>query len=312
LSSSAKISDLVAKDDKYQSLKNFFLWACLNPRAEVTNQLYDFLKRNSFRITKQGFFAALRNVVTVTESHRNVKYDDTKNTSGDRELVDFVSNSYNKVKAVWKKKPIDFTVGRSPDGEYAIYSNNHSKNWETIGNLQDLYKVDMPTMKGNRFTDDYTKTFDIRVGKVVSMPPEKCNWSTADCAHAGLHFTADQIHYVGCGDTSVLVLINPMKVVGIGTHKGRCYEYLPIMTVPRTEATVLLHDLDFDTLELDEDYAIHELESLAEKAKKGFVAETTKYQFNLPAMSTTEISNIVKSLSKMKNAISKRVSVIQQ
>ena len=311
LSSSVTLNEYVAKDAKYQSLKNFFLWACLNPRAEVTNDLYDFLKRNSFKITKQGFFAALRNVVTVTENHHQVKVDDTKVTTGDRELVDFVSNAYNKVKATWKKNPVNFDV-YSNAGEYKIATKDKApKDWSKVGNLQELYKVEMPTMKGNRFTDDYTKTFDIRVGKVVSMPMKDCNWSTADCAHAGLHFTADQIHYVGCGDTSVLVLINPMKVVGIGEAKGRCYEYLPIMTVPREEATKLLHDLDFDTLELDEDYAIRELESLTEKAKDGFVAETTKHQFNLPAMSTDNIQNIVRSLSKMKDAISKRVSVIE-
>ena len=98
-----------------------------------------------------------------------------------------------------------------------------------------------------------------------------------------------------------------MKVVGIGLAKGRCYEYLPIMTVPRDEATTLLHDLDFDTLELDESYAIRELEQLSEKVKEGFKAETTKYQFNLPQISTSEIQNIIQSLEKMKEAISKRV-----
>ena len=166
---------------------------------------------------------------------------------------------------------------------------------ELIGNLKELY-LDLPNRAENRFTDDWTKTFDIRIGSPVSMPIEKCNWSTQDCAAAGLHFTADQIHYVGCGDTSVLVLINPMKVVGIGKHKGRCYEYLPIMTVPREEATEILHDLDFDTLALDEDYAIHELESLTEKAKEGFTAEASKHSFNLPSISTIEIENIVTSL----------------
>jgi hypothetical protein len=140
---------------------------------------------------------------------------------------------------------------------------------------------------------------------------EECNWSTQDCAAAGLHFTADQIHYVGCGDQSVIVLINPMKVVGIGTHKGRCYEYLPIMTVPREEATRILHDAQFDTITLDEDYAIRELESLAERAKEGFAAESRKYEFNMPAISATEITNIVNSLSEMKATISKRVSTIK-
>jgi len=143
------------------------------------------------------------------------------------------------------------------------------------------------------------------------MPMDQCNWSTQDCAAAGLHFTADQIHYVGCGDQSVLVLINPMKVVGIGKHKGRCYEYLPIMTVPREEATEILHDISFNTLELDEDYAIRELESLAEKAQLGFTVESAKHEFNIPQISSKEIGNIVLSLNDMKKEITKRVTIIK-
>jgi hypothetical protein len=309
------------------------MWCCLNPRAEVANDLYDFLNKNSFRITKQGFFVALRNVVTL---------------HGGTELVEFISNAYNKVKAVWKKSPDDYTIflengeyklvhrenlykmqivecdDCGGDGEYLdeyqnIYvtcgscegegqyemavSINHG---EIIGGLTELY-LDLPNRAENRFTDAHTRTFDIRIGRVVNMPPEECNWNTADCGHAGLHFTADHINYVGCGDTSVLILINPMKVVGIGEHKGRCYEYLPIMTVPTEESTTILHDLDFDTLELDEDYAIRELQNLADKAKEGFVTEASKHQFNIPAMTYVQIENIVASLDEMRNSISKRV-----
>jgi hypothetical protein len=285
--------DALDKDEEFQSLKRFFMWCCLNPRAEVANELYRFLKENSFRITKQGFFVALRNVVTLRQ---------------DNEIVKFVSNSYNKVKAIWKKNPDNFRVVKV-DGEYRLQATTSTPTGEIIGNLTTLY-LDMPNMDENRFTDDWTKTFDIRLGKVVNMPMEDCNWSTQDCAAAGLHFTADQIHYVGCGDQSVLVLINPMKVVGIGQHKGRCYEYLPIMAVPREEATEILHDLDFDTLELDEDYAVRELDNLAEKVKEGFVAESSKYEFNLPHISTMEINNIVKDLDKMKAELSKRVTVL--
>jgi hypothetical protein len=166
----------------------------------------------------------------------------------------------------------------------------------------------LPNRAENRFTDDWTKTFDIRIGKPVTMPMSDCNWSTQDCAAAGLHFTADQIHYVGCGDQSILVLINPMKVVGIGEHKGRCYEYLPIMTVPREEATSILHDLDFDTLALDEHYVVSELENLNETVQNNFAAETKKYNFNLPHISSAEIDRIIMSLDDMKDALSGRIS----
>jgi len=320
----------LAKDEEYQALKRFFMWCCLNPRAEVANDLYDFLNKNSFRITKQGFFVALRNVVTL---------------HGGTEFVQFVSNAYNKVKAVWKKSPDNYEVYLK-DGQYTFIHGSVLSDTEEcyacsgsgydmyddccdicdgdgeipktdtvdygehIGNLTELY-LDLPNRKENRFTDAHTRTFDIRVGKVTNMPPEQCNWNRADCGHAGLHFTADHINYVGCGDTSVLILINPMKVVGIGELKGRCYEYLPIMTVPTEESTTILHDLDFDTLELDEDYAIRELQNLADKAKNGFVIEASKHQFNIPAMTHAQIETIAASLEEMKNTLSKRVSTIQ-
>jgi hypothetical protein len=306
----------VTDDEEYQALKRFFMWCCLNPRAEVADDLYEFLQNNSFRITKQGFFVALRNVVTL---------------HGGTELVQFVSNAYNKVKAVWKKSPDNYHVFVN-DNQYSFvhvddmyeeieeYDQEAEEFYidtiakldlgEDLGSLTELY-LDLPNRVENRFTDAHTRTFDIRVGKVTNMPPEDCNWNRADCAHAGLHFTADQINYVGCGDTSVLILINPMKVVGIGNYKGRCYEYLPIMTVPREESTTILHDLDFDTLELDEDYAIRELQNLVDKAKEGFVMEATKHQFNIPPMTHAQIESIAASLDEMKNTLSKRVSTIQ-
>jgi|694.fasta_scaffold00108_60 hypothetical protein len=327
------------KNDEFNALHRFFMWCCLNPRAEVADKLFTFLKKNSFSITKQGFFVALRNVVTL---------------HGSTELVQFISNAYNKVKAVWKKKPEDYTVFLQDDGTYKMVHKDLLTKEETctycdgsgyipgydedgfesddddnrecpdcdttgkvnvtcedeygqpIGNLTELY-LDLPNRAENRFTDAHTRTFDIRIGRPVSMPMEKCRWNTDDCGAEGLHFTSDEIHYVGCGDTSVLVLINPMKVVGIGESKGRCYEYLPIMTVPREEATDILHDLDFDTLELDESYAVRELDNLAEKAKEGFTEERKKYDFNLPALSAVEVYTIVKSLDEIKQEISKRI-----
>jgi len=289
------------------------------------------LKKNSFKITKQGFFTALRNVVTI---------------HGGTELVQFVSETYNKVKAVWKKSPDKYTVFLQ-NGEYFIVHDDdlHDDEWTTcgycygdgcddedgecptcqgeggyddivekeygekIGNLTELY-MDLPNRTENRFTDAHTGKFDIRVGQVVHMDPDKCRWNTDDCGAEGLHFTSDEIHYVGCGDQSVLVLINPMKVVGIGESKGRCWEYLPIMTVPRDEATTLLHDLDFDALELDEEFTIKEMIGLKDKVVDGFTAEAKKYSVNFPTVSMEEVSNIVDNLNRMQYIISTRVNKI--
>ena len=335
---------LLNEDDEYMAHKNFFMWCCLNPRAEVAHELYRFLTENSFKITKQGFFVALRNVVTL---------------HGSPELVNFVSNAYNKVKAVWKKNPDHYTVFLE-DGQYKLVHDsalvtvqkvtsddcpncNGAGGWydfddewedcttcdgtgiveeytyeeeipvehgQRIGGLTELY-LDLPNREENRFTDNWTRTFDIRVGQVVSMRSEDCNWSTQDCAAAGLHFAGYTAPYVLCGDTTVMTLHNPMKVVGIGREKGRCWEYLPFMLTTVAEADQIMNDRSFDFLQLDEQYAIRELESLTEKVKEGFATEAKKYEFNLPQISASEINTIVANLSEMKTKIKDRVVTIK-
>ena len=333
---SQDIADALDSNDEFLAHKRFFLWCCLNPRAEVADKLYDFLSKNGMKITKQGFFVALRNIVVV---------------HGSAELVDFVSNAYNKVKAVWKKSPDNYTVFLE-NGEYKLVHNedlhemqivqcdecggdgeywyDENDQYETcgscegegqyemavsvdhgqmIGGLTELY-LDLPNRHENRYTDNWTKTFDIRVGQVVSMPIDECNWSTQDCATAGLHFAGHTAPYVLCGDTTVFTLHNPMKVVGIGEEKGRCYEYLPFMTTNIEEADEIMNSRDFDFLQLDEQYAINELQSLEDKVKAGFVAEAKKYDFNLPHISAAEIKNIVASLEDMRGEIANRVNHI--
>src|SRR6185437_4043074 len=148
----------------YNSLKNFWYWCCLNPRAEVADSLFEFLQNNTFRINKQGFFFALRNVVTVKGK--------------DTELVKFVSEQYNKIKGIWKKNPANFEVWQASTGEYKIKDNqqflSNSDFSLQIGNLKDLY-LDLPNLTENRYTDHYTGTFYIRIGQKVSMPKEECN-----------------------------------------------------------------------------------------------------------------------------------------
>ena len=298
-----KFASIVSNDsnykenEEYAALKRFFMWCCLNPRAEVADKLYEFLQKNGMKITKQGLFVGLRNVVKVA----NV----------DTSFVEFITNAHHKVKAVWKKHPRIYTVYQNDEGEYGLTTSVYtyqfqSKNNVVKGNLLELYNT-LPENEENRFTDDYSRTFDIRIGKVVSMAPEDCSWSMADCAEKGLHFAGNTAPYVLCGDTTVFTLHNPMKVVGIGNEKGRCYEYLPFMTTTVEEANDIMHSRDFDFLQLDEQYAIDELANLEENVKKGFAAEATKHEFNLPTLSSIEMRNIISSLEDIQKEVEKRV-----
>ena len=286
---------------QYIGLKRFWQWCCLNPRAEVADTLFDFFEKNFMRINSQGMFYALRNVVSCSK---------------DQALVLFISKEYTRLKLA-KHNPKEYSVWRAHDGtyytEHATFTEVYVSKIESmkgvlVGNLQDLY-LELPTMAQNRFTDAYTKSFDIRIGQRVYMDPAKCSWSTRDCAEAGLHFTMNQIHQVGCGDTTIVVLINPMKVVGIGTHKGRCYEYLPLCIVPRDEALDFLETADFDTAQMEAQFIKEELNGLAELAKENFAKEAKKHSFNIPKMDNEQLRNIVLDLQKCGNEIASRVVV---
>jgi uncharacterized protein YfbU (UPF0304 family) len=98
-----------------------------------------------------------------------------------------------------------------------------------------------------------------------------------------------------------------MKVVGIGSEKGRCWEYLPFMTSSVSEAEEIMMSEDFDFLELNEQYAIDELQDLEEKVKNGFVAEAKKYEFNFPSISSSQVRDIISILGDMNDAIKSRI-----
>jgi hypothetical protein len=68
--------------------------------------------------------------------------------------------------------------------------------------------------------------------------------------------------------------------------------------------------LDFDTLALDEHYVVSELENLNETVQSNFAAETQKYSFNLPHISSTEVNQIILSLDEMKDALSGRINEV--
>lgn len=102
-----------------------------------------------------------------------------------------------------------------------------------------------------------------------------------------------------------------MKVVGIGEEKGRCYEYFPFMVCPFSEADEIMRSREFDFLQMDEMYVVDQLEDLEETAKKGFIAESKKYEFNFSGMSSSEMRSIINQLNNMRQEISNRVTPLE-
>ena len=126
----------------YSSLKKFWLKCCLNPNAQSSEDLYKFLAKHKFKIDRHGNFYAYRRVKSLDNTNK--------------ELVEFVSNAYTKVKAVWKKN-VDSYVVLENNGEYSFEKVNtggvHKGN--NLGTLKELY-LNLPNYQSNSYTSAHT------------------------------------------------------------------------------------------------------------------------------------------------------------
>jgi len=284
-------------DVAYTSLKKFWLKCCLNPSAQSAEDLYTFLTHHQFKIDRHGNFYAYRRVVTVSS------YND---------LVDFISNAYNKVKAVWKKKPANFIVHKGADGYFMMGipkdPYDATKDISYVGNLDELYK-NLPTMEENRYTDQHTHSFDYRVGKSVSMPRHMGDDNNQISCSKGFHAASDKYDYSGFGNTPILMIINPIDVLAVPlgeVGKLRVCRWFFAMTLPEKEKYILNDDA-FDVTDLGDIFEEECMTNLTDYVKLSFAEEVKRYTFAIPQISAIELTHVVSSLSKMKSAIAKRI-----
>lgn len=279
--------------DEYEALKKFWLKCCLNPNAQSAEDLYTFLQYHKFKIDKHGNFYAYRRVVS-------------RNTTN-KKLVEFVSNAYAKVKAVWKKKPADFFVYEA-DGDFAFSKDTHSTD---LGNLQDLY-LNLPSMQEKTYTSAHTGKEDYKVGSVISMPRNNGDDNNQVSCSKGFHAASKRYDYSGFGDTPILVIINPMDVLAVPKGedgKLRTSRWFFAMTLDKEEQFILDDD-DFDVAELGDVFEDQCLTNLEEHVKNGFAEEVQRHTFNLSNITSNEITGIVTKLEQMKDAISGRIAVV--
>src|SRR5688572_10197882 len=185
--------------EEYNALKKFWLKCCLNPNAQSAEDLYKFLAKHRFSIDKHGNFYAYRRVVSTAGPNKK--------------LVDFVSNTYNKVKAVWKKSPRAYHVYvQGDDFKFGIIGADFEGS--TVGNLEEIYK-NLPTMQEKMFTSAHTGNEDYKVGEVISMPRDSGDDNNHVSCSKGFHAASKAYDYSGFGDTPILVIINPMDVLAV-------------------------------------------------------------------------------------------------
>ena len=292
------LQDALNNDEEYLSHKKFFMWCCLNPNAQSAEDLYEFLEKHNMKIDRHGNFYAYRRVKTVG--------NDSK------ELVDFISNAYNKIKAIWKKSPKKFKVVTVPDSnkyELKQYDFNvEDTEYVCLGDLEYLY-LNLPNMQENRYTSAHTGKEDYRVGNVISMPRDEGDDNNSISCSMGFHAASKEYDYSGFGDQDILVIINPMDVLAVPkgeVGKLRTCRWFFAMTLEKDERYILDEE-DFNVLELGDIYNEKCFEDIEEHVKNGFTEEVKRHTFTLPTLSSKELSRIINSLEEMSNVINNRV-----
>lgn len=157
-------------DSDIKSYVNFWKLCALNPDPRAREDIFGFLKGGNFTITPSGYFVAYRNVV-VKEA-------------GNSTLNKLVSTEYVKIKR-WKKSPKHYEVYKQKNSSHYIVSRDKADMnlFDHVGNLADLYSKISET-SGTSYTDQRTKTFDIKIGELVQMDRKKCDSDPRrDCSY---------------------------------------------------------------------------------------------------------------------------------
>lgn len=274
-------------ENNYSALKSFWLKLSCNPLSQSREDTLIFVKNNDVRITRNGNMILYRRIVKIAQ--------------GNTALSTFVSQEYFKIKK-WKKSPKTFTVGRTPDGEYALYLNKRPKNWKTVGNLHKLYK-NLGKMKENEYTSFYNKgKHIIKLGGAYKIDDKEINLDNGVCAAGGLHAACVSYNYSGFGDTPVVVLVNPSKAITVPrgeTGKLRTTEMFVACVNDKSHG----HHFDEDSINVfDEEY--HDLSIIElEDAVRNKSFEKLKVEDNVPAIA-------IDNLELIKDALKSRVKQV--
>lgn len=286
--------------EEFEALKKFTLKCFTNPNAQSAEDLYKFLSKHQFKIDKHGNFYGYRRVVSVA---------DDKN----KDLVEFISNTYTKIKAVWKKKPVNYVVLNRPETGYVFSKIGSEVEGVLIGNLEELY-LNLPTMQENRYTDAHTHSMDYRIGEVASIPRDKGDDDNSVSCSRGLHIASKAYNYNGFGDTPILAIINPIDVLAVPEGedgKLRTCRWF-FASVLNDEEKHILDDSDFDVEELGDVFEAKCLENMQEYIQNSFAEEVKRHTFTLNSLSSVDMGNIVTSLEDMKRSIDNRVKKVDE
>lgn len=232
---SKTFEDYIERKYPIESLKNFWLRLMLNPDEKVREDLFEFLSTYNFTITKSGKFLTYK-AVTHKQKIEN-------------DIASFVSNQQLKI-LKWKKSPKSYEVYKNSDGELAITKSSTFEGWdleekefEHVGNLGELIdKISelVEDVNSTLFTDKYSETMNIKLGKPVRQERRTCDNNPNNECSNGLH--VGSINYVEnftySDDTVLLCIVDPVNVIAVPKYdrsKMRVCEYFPFAVLDRIE-----------------------------------------------------------------------------
>ena len=297
--------------DQYCAHKNFWSWCSLNPNPESRENLFRYIQNGGLHVNKYGFFCAYR---AVNKKKMVYKVVNEEKREADTNLSEFISNAYTKIKGQ-KKSPKNFQVCTTVENVYTTQKVGYVMpvDVKSLGNLAALHEQLTSseaiqtcdrTIQVQHYTDVHTGTLDIVIGKEVSIDPRDCDWDNHNECSSGLHVGTKSY---GCGDTRIMVLVNPMKVVAVpyqDGHKMRVWAYLPIAVLDGKEAYNLANNLD--TLELGDEYYTGAVKELNQLLKNNTPKELKTHRY-VAEFTPEELTILNKTVVDMKKVISDRV-----
>ena len=284
--------EYISKDadlsEEYNSLLMFTYKLLLNPMKSSREDCLEYVKKYDIKLTNTGNMIMYRRIVSVDESNKD--------------LIDFVSKQYVKVKS-WKKAVKHFTVYKNEDDQYGLTDNVASKSFqdknnEVIGNLAELYSS-LSEMKENRYTDDYTRSYDIRIGEAYKIREEDIDVNKHGSCGGALHVADGKVfNYRSFGDTPVAVLVDPRHVYKMDSgHSGKIgVKQMFIMSITEQDEDGNYIDIDSQAVvNFDELYHNQTIDELQEAFKnKSF--EPISVSTEVTELSLKEVVNITEVL----------------
>jgi hypothetical protein len=270
---------------------NFWKLLMINPDKRVRKSLFNFISTHDFVLTNKGYMVVYKAVYEKKKGNK---------------LNEFVAEKYLMVRKDWKCNPNKYVVYQNMDGDFAITKRKTFEMWDEkeksvvgFGKLGDLYEDVVlfgDSEENTTYTDMYTRSMNIELGKPVKMERTNCDSDPEiDCSY-GLHVGATSyVQSFANSHSKVLVcLVNPAHVIAVPNYnhsKMRVSEYFPFAVAKYEDGIIDIIEDGY----YEDDYSTYEIEEL-EKAVDMAIRSEIPYK---AAIETEKKNRPMEELIKM-------------